>query len=362
MSATISTSFPDGNIGGIRDLANLGVETTEANRRALGLQVFAGEIMNVFYDMVYTEGKVRSITINDGISAQFPHTGVVQGGFHQAGTAITVSGAQQAARTLSIDDIIYAALFFPLEYDLIGHIETRQEYARGAAQVLAESKDIMNFAEIIKAARSGALIAGITDGGSQIVSDSFKIGVGGAANEGEVAMAIFQAIFAAVDIFDTKKVPYMNRHMVLRPYHYNLLVRAVMENGFALSNQDFMSIRADINNATLPPIGGITIGKSNMVPSTNLTATGDAHGGTPNTLAAAGSAPVHTNHVVDASKTIGLIWTPECVGNVVKQGLATKMSEELTHLGQLNVSYMLCGGGVLRPESAIELTLNALSN
>jgi len=356
---TTSTYFPDGNINGINPLANLGVETTEANRRALGLKLFAGEIMNVFYDMVYTEGKVRSITIDQGISAQFPHTGVVQGGFHKPGTPITVNTAKQAERTITIDDIIYAANFFPLEYDLIGHLNLRQEYARGAAQVLAESKDIMNFAEIIKAARSGALITGITDGGSQIVSDSFKIGVGGAANEGEVAMAIFQAIFAAVDLFDQKKVAYMSRHMVLRPYHYNLLVRAIMENGFALSNQDFMSIRANINDATLPPIGGITIGKSNMLPSTNLTATGDAHSGTPNTLA---SRPVHSNHAVDASKTIGLIWTPECVGNVVRQGLATKMSDELTHLGQLNVSYMLCGAGVLRPESAIELTLDSLSN
>lgn len=353
------TTFPTGDVNIIAPMANLGVQGTEAERRALGLKVFAGEVMNIFYDTVYTEGKVRSITINGGISAQFPHTGAVQGGFHKPGTPITVNTAKQAERVITIDDIIYAASFFPLEYDLLGDLNLRQEYARGQAQVLAESKDVMNFAEITKAARSGALIAGETDGGSQILSDSFKIGAGGATTEGEVAMAIFQAIFAAVDIFDTKKVPYMSRHMVLKPYHYNLLVRAVMENGFGLSNQDFMSIRANINTATLPPIGGITIGKSNMLPSTNLTATGDAHGGTPNTLAAR---PVHTNHAVDASKTIGLIWTPECVGNVVKQGLATKMSEELTHLGQLNVSYMLCGGGVLRPESAIELSLVNLSN
>lgn len=359
MPDVISTYFPDGNITGINPLANLGVQGTEAERRALGLKLFAGEIMSVFYDMVATEGKVRSITINEGLSAQFPHTGVVQGGFHKPGTPITVNTAKQAERTITIDDIIYGANFFPLEYDLLGHLQLRQEYARGIAQVLAESKDTMNFAEIIKAARSGALIAGETDGGSQIVSDSFKIGAGGAANEGEVAMAIFQAIFAAVDIFDQKKVPYMSRTLALRPYHYNLLVRSVMENGFSLSNSDYMSMRADINNATLPPIGGIQIIKSNRVPSTNLTATGDAHSGTPNTLA---RVPVHSNHAVDASKTIGVIWTPECVGNVIRQGLATKMSEELTHLGQLSVSYMLVGGGVLRPESAIELKLDTLSN
>jgi hypothetical protein len=361
MTVVTSTAFPDGNINIMAPLASQGAQSTEAERRALGLTLFAGEVMRVFYDTTFTDGKVRKIVINEGISAQFPHTGVVQGGFHKAGTPITINTAKQAARTITIDDIIYAANFFPIEYDLIGHLGSacRAAYAEGAGRVIAESMDTMNFAEIIKAARSAALITGETDGGSEIISDSFKIGVGGAANEAELANALFQAIFAAADIFDQKKIPYMARQMVLKPYHYNLLVRAIMENGFSLSNADYMSMRADINNATLPPIAGIQIGKSNMLPSTNLTATGDASGGTPNTLA---SIPVHTNHTVDASKTIGLIWTPECVGNVVRQGLASKMSEELTHLGQLNVTYMLCGGGVLRPECAIELKLDNLSN
>lgn len=355
------TTYPTGDFNLIAPLANLGAQATEAERRALGLTLFAGEVMKVYFDEVYTEGKVRSVIIKEGVSAQFPHTGVVQGGFHAPGSPITINTSKQAQRTLTIDDIIYAANFFPLEYDLIGHLgsATRASYAEGAGQVLAESKDTMNFAEIIKAARSAALIAGETDGGSEIISDSFKIGAGGAANEAEVANAIFQAIFAAVDIFDQKRVPSKNRYMALRPYHYNLLVRAIMENGFALSSSEYMSARADINNATLPPIGGINIGKTNMIPSTNLVATGDAHSGTANTLA---RVPVHSNHAVNASKTIGLIWTPECVGNVVRQGLASKMSEELTHLGQLNVTYMLCGAGVLRPEHAIELKLNNLSN
>ena len=359
MTTVTSTTFPDGEIPFISPMAEQGVQGTPAEQRALGLKIFSGEIQNVFYDQVYTLGRVRSVSIGNGTSVQFPHTGMVKGGFHKPGTPVTVNTAKQAERTITVDDIAYAAMFFPMEFDLIGHLNFRQEYARGAGQVLAEAIDVMNFAEIIKAARSGALIAGETDGGSQIESDSFKVDAGGAANEGEVAQALFQAIFAAADIFDQKRIPYMNRHMVIKPYHYNLLVRAIMENGFALSNVDYMVQRADINNATLPPIAGITIGKSNMLPNSNLTATGDAHGGTANTLA---RLPIHTNHTVDASKTIGLIWTPECVGNVLRQGLAVKQSEELTHLGQLTVAYQMCGGGILRPECAIELTLDELSN
>ena len=341
------------------NLASLGVQTTEAERRALGLKVFSGEVMNAYVDEVLTEGKVRTITIQDGISAQFIQTGKVQGGFHQAGTSITTQITKQAEKTITIDDILYAATWWPLEYDLIGHIDTRAEYARQSGIVLAHSKDTANFANILKAARSAAIISGVTSAGSKIVSDSFKVDAAGAADEEELAMALFNAIFAASELYDTKNVPEGQRYMALKPYHYHLLVRTIMSNGFALSNSRYMSMAANINDASLPPIAGIQILKSNRVPSTNLTATGDASSGTPNTLS---SLPVHSNHVVDASKTIAAIWTPDCVGNVVRQGLASKMEEQLSELGQLVVTYMLMGAGVLRPEGAIELSLDSLSN
>jgi hypothetical protein len=38
------------------------------------------------------------------------------------------------------------------------------------------------------------------------------------------------------------------------------------------------------------------------------------------------------------------------------------MEEQLSELGQLVVTYMLMGAGVLRPEGAIELSLDSLSN
>lgn len=360
MAVVTSTYFPDGDVNIIAPMANLGAQTTEAERRALGLKIFAGEVLNAYFDNTLMEGKTRSITIESGISAQFPHTGSVQGGFHKPGTALAINLTQQAERVITVDDIVYAAVFFPLMYDLISHIDVRQEYARAAGYILGGSVDTMMMCEVIKAARSAALIPGVTDGGAQIVSDSFKIDPAGAANEGELAMAVFQGLFAAADVFDQKRIPGNEpRFAAFRPYIYNLLVRAIMTGGFALSNVDYMAQRANINQNILPPIAGFTILKHNDVPSTNLTATGDAHSGTPNTLAAR---PIHTNHAVDASKTIGIIWTPAAVGKVQRQGLATKMSEEVTHLGNLNVSYMLAGAGVLRPESAIEFTLSALSN
>ena len=346
------------------NLAALGVQTTEAERRALGLKLFSGEVMNAFVDEVLTEGKVRTITITDGISAQFIQTGTVMGGFHSPGTAIATQITKQQERVISLDDILYAATWWPMEYDLVGHIDTRGEYARQAGIVLAHSKDTANFAELLKAARSAATIPGQTAAGSQIVSDKFKLSAnagvdGGAVDETELAVAIFNAIFAAAELYDTKNVPFGQRYMALKPYHYHLLVRTIMSQGFSLTNKDYMGMPANINDATLPPIAGIQILKSNRVPYTNLTATGDARGGTPNTNAAL---PVHTNHVVDARKTIGIIWTPEAIGNVVRQGIATKSETQLDFLGDLVVSMMLMGGGVLRPECAIELSLENLSN
>lgn len=347
------------------NLAALGVQTTEAERRALGLKLFSGEVFNAFNDAVLTEGKVRTITVPDGAtSVQFIQTGTVTGGFHQAGTQITSQITKQQARTIALDDILYAATWWPMEYDLIGHVDTRAEYARQAGIVLANSKDTANFAELIKCARSAATIPGVTSAGSQISSDKFKLSAnsgadGGAIDETELAVALFNAIFAAAELYDTKNVPEGQRYLALRPYHYHLLVRTIMSQGFALTNKDYMSMPANINEATLPPIAGIQILKSNRVPSTNLTATGDAHGGTPNTQAAV---PVHTNHVVDCRKTIGIIWTPDSIGNAVRQGIATKAESQLDYLGDLVVSMTLMGVGVLRPEGAIELKLDSLSN
>jgi len=47
---------------------------------------------------------------------------------------------------------------------------------------------------------------------------------------------------------------------------------------------------------------------------------------------------------------------------VVRQGITTKMESQLDYMGDLVVSMMLMGGGVLRPECAIELTLDNLDN
>jgi hypothetical protein len=347
------------------NIAALGVQTTEAERRTLGLKLFSGEVMNAFVDEVATEGKVRTISIADGaISAQFIQTGTVMGGFHSPGTAIATQITKQQERVISLDDILYSATWWPLEYDLVGHVDTRAEYARQSGIVLAHSKDTANFAELIKAARSAATIPGVTSAGSQIVSDKFKLSAdagvdGGAVDETELAVALFNAIFAAAELYDTKNVPFGQRYLAFRPYYYHLLVRTIMSQGFSLTNRDYMGMPANINDATLPPIAGIQILKSNRVPNSDLTATGDARSGTPNTNSAL---PVHSSHVVDASKTIGIFWTPEAIGNVVRQGITTKMESQLDYMGDLVVSMMLMGGGVLRPECAIELTLDNLDN
>ena len=239
----------------------------------------------------------------------------------------------------------------------------RGDYATQAGKVLARSEDIMNFCNIRKAANTAAIIAGDSghSAGSVITSDLFQndAGVAGSSDDNGVAMAIFNALFAAAELYDGKDIPEGQRFCVLRPHEYYILIRAIQSGGFALSNKDYMSQPANLNQPGLPPIAGFDIIKSTLLPSADLTGTGASSDTDPNTLV---SSPLHVNHETNFEKTVGLIWTPECVGSVVKQGIATKMEDQLTHLGQLLVSYMLVGGGVLRPDSAIELSLDTLTN
>jgi len=347
-------AFPDFH----NTFADKGVVTTEANRRELLLTQFSGDVLNFFDDKTIMGGRIRQKTISTGKSYQFPVTSYVQAAFHKPGTQITGQDPQNSARTISIDDILYSSLNRHDLYEALGEWSDRQEYAQAMANALAKSKDVMEMCEVIKAARSAATIPGKTNGGTQIVSDSFKVATGGAADSNEMALAIFEALFQARQILIEKNIS-GQLTFALNPQRYLSLMKAVQTNGFAVANQDYFGIPANLNEATLPRIAGFDIIPTNLLPAANMTATGDAVGGTPGTFA---DTPLHTNHTVDASKTIGIIWHPDAVGTVTSIGLRTKMQERVDYLGELLVSYFLLGSGVLRPECAIELSLDSLSN
>lgn len=338
--------------------AALGVGTTEANRRALFLKLFAGQVLNAFEDPTVNmmDSLVKQFSISGGKTLQIPATGYVQGAYHLPGVEIQGQTPQQNEVLINVDDLLYVPLFFPSLYDALSHYQVRGEYAKKAGYTLAKAKNNAQIAKVLTAARSAANIPGVTNGGSQILSDKFQVGVGGAADVNEAALTIFEALFQSAELMDQKLIPSEDRHCALRPKDYYVLVRAIQSNGFSLANKFFMESPSSINNGTLPKIAGFQMHKTNLLPKVNQTATGDPVSGTPGTLS---SLPVHTNHALDCSKTMGMIWHPEATATVTLMGLQVKTDYMLKNLGDLLVAYFVLGHGVVRPECAIELSLNA---
>lgn len=326
--------------------ASGGTATTEANRRALYLTMFAGEVLNCFEDAVVMGGKIKQATVTSGKTYQWPVTGIVQAAYHKAGDEIVGHTPSQSEKTISADDILYSDLFFPDVYAALEHYESRAEYARKAAHALAKSKDTAEMSEVIKAARSAATITSVTDGGSQIVSDSFKVGAGGASDTAEKALALFEAFYQAAQLFVEKNVP-KPWHAVLRPNEFYAMVKGIQSNGFSLANKDFMFSPANLNTGSLPQIAGFDISVSNLLPSTALTETGDPSGsGTPGTHA---NIPIHSNHTVSCTKTMGILFNPEAAGTVIWKGLQVKTDYQLERLGDLLVAFFLLGEQTVRP-------------
>lgn len=351
----------------VAPMANLGVDATESDRRALGLKLWSGEVLNAYMETNMTAGTVRKVVLGSGTSQQFPVTGRVKGGFAKPGVALNQDTPEQMEITIDADDIMYASIFLPLQYDLVGHLNFRQEYAKQAGEVLANSEDRMHFAEIYKAAHTAAFFgaAGASQGhypGRIIQSDLFLNdgGVVGSADDNGVANALFNALFQAAEIYATQRIPEGSpRFCAMRFHEYYILIRAIQSGGFSLSNKWYMNETANLNQPSLPMIAGFTIVPTNNLPKVDLTGTGASADVNPNVLV---SDPLHVKHEADFSKVIGLIWRPENVGSVVVQGIATQQETQLGSLGDLLVSYMMNGAGVLDPNGAISLELNTLVN
>lgn len=305
--------------------------------KALFLKQFAGEVLTAFATTIITEGKHRERGITSGKSAQFPVTGKVGAQYHTPGTELVGQNTNQAERIITIDDLLVSDVFIANIDEAMAHYDFRSPYTTEMGRKLAKKKDNAVFAEIIRAARSGPSVAD-GYGGTQIKNDKFKIGgTGSSATVIELAKAVAEALFTAAQTFDEKDIPEDERYAAFPPAIYYALAQNT-----DLINKDWGGAGAYADGEIFR-VAGIQILKSNNIPAADSTGTDTFHG-------------------IDASKTRGVIWTPEAVGTVKLLDLATEMEYSARHQGTLMVAKYAMGHGVLRPDCAIELALNTLSN
>jgi Arc/MetJ family transcription regulator len=267
-------------------------------------------------------------TISHGKSAEFPALGKMTARYHTPGTPILGSNNPQIGRTIiNIDDLLIADVtIYDLE-DMKNHFDVRTEYSAQLGMALANRKDRTLAKLGYLAARSAGLTADY-QGGSVIT----------VANAHTDATVLATAIRKAAQVFDEKDVPKSDRHVILAPAQYWLLV-----GNKELLNRDWGGA-GSLASGTLPETAGIQIHQSNHLPNgSNVTA------------AEAGERNAYTGNFTNS---VALVMNRAALGTVKLMDLTMQIADSdfrVMYQSTLIVAKYAMGHGILRPDCAVEI-------
>jgi hypothetical protein len=328
---------------------------------ALFLKKFSGEILQTFEESNVFKPLHTIRTIESGKSAQFPVTGIASASYHTPGENIADAGnsylsdIKKAEQIITIDKMLLASTFLSNIDDVKNHYDIRSVYANELGKALAVRFDTAIAKVFIAAARSSAVITGgKTAGQLDVANNDFSAADTPGTPAAITGADLVAAFFTAAQKLDENDVPSDGRFCVLRPAdYYKLITGADASNSFSLTS----AVNADIGGqgglatGSIPQIAGISIYKSNHIPSTDLSAVSTGDGASNNDVF--GVSGVGYNG--DFRNSIGIVSHSAAIGTVKLLDLATESEYQIERQGTLFVAKYAMGHGVLRPECAIEL-------
>jgi hypothetical protein len=330
---------------------------------ALFLKKFSGEILQTFEESNVFKPLHTVRTIENGKSAQFPVTGVASAAYHTPGENIADSGnsylsdIKKAEKIITIDKMLLASTFLANIDDVKNHYDIRSVYANELGKALAVRFDTAIAKTFLASARSAAAVTGGKVGGILDVSSN-AMGDGAdstddADNTDPTGAELIAALFTAAQKLDENDVPSDGRFCVLRPKEYYKLITggsgSLVINSSGV-NKD-VGGEGSLATGNIPMVAGISIYKSNHIPSTDLSAVTTGDGASNNDVFGASGAGYNGNF----TNTLGVVAHAAAVGTVKLLDLATESEYQIERQGTLFVAKYAMGHGVLRPECAIEL-------
>lgn len=315
-------------------LARLGVLTGTSDgsweqENAVFLEIFSGEVLTAFNTTNIFKDLHRVRTITEGKSASFPALGKMAARYHVPGTPVLGSNNPQIGkRVIAVDDLLLADVFIDDLEDAKLHFDVRQEYSKQLGVALSNRFD-QKIARLGYLAARGSAITPDHKGGTLLKNTA-------AATDVAVLRGL---IFNAAQALDEKDVPDEDRHIVVKPAQYYMLVQDT-----TLLNKDWGGTGA-LATANLPQIANMTVHKSNNLPNgNNITTKIDGE---------------NNDYTGDFTDSVALIMNKQAVGTVKLFDLATEMSGKDFHVmyqGDLILAKYAMGHGILRPECAVEIS------
>ena len=359
--------------------ANNGAASTTADRRALYLKLFSGEMFKGFQRNTIARDLVMKRTLTNGKSLQFIFTGRTTAEYHTPGNSIlgNSDGAPPVAeKTITCDDLLISSAFVYELDETLAHYDLRGEISKKIGYALAEKYDRKIFRSITKAARQASPITKanfIEPGGTQI-----KVGAAGTnADQAYTATSLINAFYDAAAALDEKGVSQDGRVGVLNPRQYYELIQETGSNG--LINRDETGDALQTGNGVVE-IAGIKIYKSMNIPFFGRFGTkyGSVSGTNPGVTdpgntgsftevemvdETAGSNATKTvnsygNGTSDFENSCGLIFQKEAAGVVEAIGPQVQVTSgdiSVVYQGDVILGRLAMGADALNPAAAVEL-------
>jgi hypothetical protein len=338
---------------------------TGAGNDHLFLKKFSGEILQTFEESNIFKPLHTIRTIDSGKSAQFPVTGIATANYHTPGENIAEQGGSpdkylsdigKTEKIINIDKMLVASTFLANIDDVKNHYDIRSVYANELGKALAVRFDTAVAKTFLGAARDSANLSATSAGSTyDVAGEAFGRGnLDPTAVDTFTGAQLVGALFAAAQRLDEQDVPSDGRFCVLRPAeYYKLVTGADASNTFSLTsviNSDIGG-QGSIASGNVPQIAGISLYKSNHLPSTDLSGGAGVDAGSNNDIFAGNG----VGYDGDFRNTFGIVSHSAAVGTVKLLDLATESEYQIERQGTLFVAKYAMGHGILRPECAIEL-------
>ena len=359
--------------------ANNGAASTTADRRALYLKLFSGEMFKGFQRNTIARDLVMKRTLTNGKSLQFIYTGHTKAEYHTPGNSIlgNTDGAPPVAeKTITVDDLLISSAFVYELDETLAHYELRGEISKKIGYALAQKYDRLVFRAIARGARAASPITKsgfVEPGGTQI-----RVGTNNQASDAYSSSALINAFYDAAAALDEKGVSTDGRVGVLNPRQYYELIQAVGSNG--LVNRDTQGTALQSGNGIIE-IAGIKIYKSMNIPffSQYGTKYGSASATNPGVTSPGNVGSFVGEAVEDAANDVtginneygeetefanscGLIFQKEaagCVEAIGPQVQVTSGDVSVVYQGDVILGRLAMGADYLNPAAAVELIAGA---
>ena len=382
MAQQATTATANGPIYGGANNGAITNAGTAAERRALYLKLFSGEMFKGFQHNTIARDLVTRRTLKNGKSLQFIYTGRTKSEFHIPGQSILGNDEKSppvAEKTITVDDLLISSAFVYELDETLAHYDLRGEISRKIGYALAENYDRRIFRAITKAARQPSPVTMtnfVEPGGSML-----KVGADTSTDKKDAydSAKLVNAFYDAAAILDEKGVSGDGRVAVLNPRQYYALIQEVNNNG--LINRDVQGTALQSGNGIIE-IAGIRIFKSMNIPffgkygtSADPNRTGydskdnfgshvgatmedmeqAANSGTP-----AGGQKTTNNYGLAAkfANSCGLIFQKEAAGVVEAIGPSVQTTSgdiSVVYQGDVILGRLAMGADFLNPACAIEL-------